>query len=103
MKTVKRVPITVEFVEEMPFDTIRENVLYVNKSTCRMRHHCLCGCGHLIDIPLSKINDNGKIYNGDSNWWDLTVKGDKVTVTPSILNRPCEGHYIITNGTANLV
>jgi hypothetical protein len=43
MQTVKKVPVRVEFVEEMPFDTIRENVLYVNKNTCRMRHRCLCG------------------------------------------------------------
>jgi len=103
MKTIKKVPVTIEFVEEMPFDTIQENVLYVDKKICRIRHHCLCGCGSLIDIPLSKIDDNGKIYTGNSNGWDLTVKGNKATITPSILNYPCKGHYIITNGIANLV
>ena len=103
MKTINKVPITVEFVEEMPFDTIQENVLYVDKKICRMRHNCLCGCGGLIDISISKINDNGKTYTGDSNGWNLIVKGDKVSITPSILNYPCKGHYIITNGIANLV
>jgi hypothetical protein len=103
MKTIKKIPVTVEFVEEMPFDTIQDNVLYVDKKTCRMRHNCLCGCKHLLDIPLSKIDDNEKIYTGDSHGWDFIVKGDKATITPSILNRPCNGHYIITNGIANLV
>jgi len=103
MRTIKKVPVTVEFVDEMPFDTIQENVLYVNKNTCRLRHLCLCGCGHLIDIPLSRINNNGQIYNGEPEWWHLTMNVDKVTITPSILNKPCNGHYIITNGIANLV
>jgi hypothetical protein len=103
MKTVKKVPVTVVFVEEMPFDTIQENVLYVNKKTCRMRHNCLCGCDGLVDIPLSTINDNGEIHTGEPGQWYLTMKRDKATITPSILNTPCNGHYIITNGMANLV
>lgn len=103
MKTIKKTPVTVEFVETMPFYEIQKNVLYVNKKTCRIRHHCLCGCGSLIDIPLSEINDNGKIYNDEPEWWYLTMNGNKVTITPSILNKPCNGHYIITNGIANLV
>jgi hypothetical protein len=102
MKTIKKIPVTVEFVDEMPFDTIQDNVLYVDKKTCRIRHNCLCGCDGLVDIPLSKINDNGKIYTGDSYGWDLDVKGDKVTITPSILNLSCNGHYIVTIRHDNL-
>jgi hypothetical protein len=44
MKTIKKIPVTVEFVEEMPFNTIQENVLYVNKKTCR-RRHCIITIG----------------------------------------------------------
>jgi hypothetical protein len=103
MKTIKKVPVTVEFVEEMPFDTICENVLYVNKNTCRMRHICLCGCGCFIDIPISTINDNGEIHNGEPKHWHLTMKGDKATLTPSVLTLPCKCHYILTNGVASLL
>ncbi|MDR2085807.1 MAG: hypothetical protein LBP72_01400 [Dysgonamonadaceae bacterium] len=103
MRTIKKVALTVEFVDKLDFDNIRENVLYVNKQTCYAYHDCLCGCKAPVNIPLKKISHDGETYFGDPNGWELTIKGNKVTITPSILNFPCGAHYIITNGIANLV
>ena len=103
MKTIKKVPIVVKFVNVLPFDEIEADILYVNKNEMRMRHLCLCGCKRMIDIPLQIIDDNGQISRQNNNGWSLTVSDECATVTPSILNNPCGGHYIITRGIANLV
>ena len=102
MKTIKKVPIVVKFVDTPPFD-VEDYVLYVDRKDMRMRHLCLCGCGRMIDIHLQIINDNGQISKQDNSGWSLTVSNERATITPSILNNPCGGHYIITNNMANLV
>lgn len=105
MKTLRKIEVTAEFVTEMPFHDIQENVLYVNKETMRCRHLCLCGCKSFIDIPLTSIQteDFTITSNDNEDWWHLTMKDGKATVKPSILNTPCNGHYVITKGIANII
>lgn len=106
MKTLKKIPVIVKFItnfDDFIADEVENDTLYVSKDSMKMAHNCLCGCGGFICIPLQNIDDNGEIFKENNNGWSLSVKDGKTTVTPSILNRPCEGHYIITNGIANLV
>lgn len=106
MRTLKKVPVTVEFItnfDDFVAGEVENDTLYVSKESMKIAHNCLCGCGGFVCIPLQRIEDNGEILTENNNGWNLKVKDCKATVTPSILNRPCEGHYIITNGIANLV
>ena len=66
MKTIKKVPVMVKFVNALPLD-VEGHVLYVDKKGMRMRHLCLCGCERMIDIHLQIINDNGQISKQDNN------------------------------------
>jgi hypothetical protein len=103
MKTLEKVPIRVEFVDEVPFENFERGVLYVSKKQMSLSHCCLCDCQRFVRLPLDRINDNGDVLTKNNNGWSLTIKDSKATVTPSILNHPCECHYIITNGIANIV
>jgi hypothetical protein len=90
MKTLRKIEVTVEEVEEIPlFSKVKENTLY--KSQDYLSHKCLCGCGACINLSIS---------NGG---WNYSENDGKATVTPSILNVYCKAHYIITNGVANMV
>jgi len=94
MRTIKKVPVTVEHVVLMPdYETSKENVIYVSREYSCAIHKCLCGCGGKTVTPLTK---------GE---WTLTENEKGVTMTPSILNSgmDCKSHYIITNGIANFV
>lgn len=90
MKTLKKVLVQVVAVDDIPLlSKMDENKLYVSKEY--MTHKCLCGCGSMINLPIT---------NGG---WNFSIEHGLASVTPSILNSGCNAHYIITNGIANLV
>lgn len=107
MKTLGKIPVTVQLVDELLLpDDIRENTFYFCKEKMYIQHNCLCGCGTYIALPINCIVLDGENNNGTAKhcWgWNAEINKGKLTVTPSILNHPCEGHYIITNGIANIV
>ena len=95
MKTIKKVSITPEFVETMPDGKLmKEGVIYISIKFNVAIHLCLCGCKIQTVTPFN-----------EKHGWELSVMGDKVTLTPSIGNQqfPCKSHYIITKGIANFV
>lgn len=95
MKTIKKVPVTLQEVVHLP-DTLQPNVIYYSEKSCVAVHLCLCGCGQLTVTPIYPDNDPEEM-------WHITRK-DKLTMTPSILQGAgCKSHYIITNGYANFV
>jgi len=107
MRTKKKVPVEIVFFEgnRPDWKDMEYGTIYVNKEYCEAYHKCLCGCNSNVSMPLDFIDIDDNIIKG--NWpkgnWGLTIKQGKATISPSILNRPCEGHYIITKGIANLV
>ena len=100
MKTLKKIPVTYEFVECIPdFDLMEPNVIYISKEHYISCHKCLCGCGNEAAMILNEgdwLDDSG---------WDYNINNNKITFTPSILNINCPNkyHYIITDGIANVV
>lgn len=90
MKTLKKVNIIPAFVDEIPRNLIKE-VLYISKKYEIAIHQCLCGCG------------NESVTSLKSGEWTLSEKDGKISMTPSILNRFCGTHYIITDNIANIV
>lgn len=91
MKTLKKVPVELVYVEFMP-DTMEFGKIYYSEKYHGSNHLCLCGCGQECYLPIMK------------NEWSLVDDNGKVTITPSILQRfECKSHYIITNGIGNIV
>lgn len=96
MKTLKKVPIELIRMAENEYLPKKENMefgkLYYSEYMNNCTHLCLCGCGHECYLPISDDD------------WNIVIKNNKVTITPSILQRfDCKSHYIITNGIANFV
>lgn len=95
MKTLKKVEIVPIWVDEIP-GTLKQGLFYISLKYMTASHLCLCGCGKLSVTPLAK------------DGWSLEMQkitGDKITITPSILNNNCpnKSHYIITKNVANFV
>jgi len=90
MKTIKKVEIQPVFVEFIP-EALEFGKVYISEEYEIAVHLCLCGCGNQSVTLLKK---------GE---WTLTVNNSKVTLKPSILNRICGAHYILTNNIANFV
>lgn len=103
MKTLEKVPMSVVFVHELPFENLERGVLYINKEKMLFAHRCLCDCERLVNIPIQRFEQDGVVESSNDSGWNLTIIGENATVTPSILNKPCECHYIITKGIANIV
>lgn len=92
METKRKVELTIEYLEQLPVPSkMKQDVLYVLKNRNIVSHKCLCGCDRVINLPI------------DKNGWTFRDDFGKATMTPSVLNHPCECHYIITNGVANIV
>jgi hypothetical protein len=94
MKTLRKVeiePVYLEFIPEQK--DMEQNKVYVSLEYMTASHLCLCGCGTLSVTP---INQNG---------WFLTDVDNKLTLTPSILNKLCpnKSHYILQKNVANFV
>jgi hypothetical protein len=94
MKTLKKVEIEPVYLEFIPKKKdMEQNKVYVSLQYMTSSHLCLCGCGNLSVTP---INQNG---------WFLTDVDNKLTLTPSILNKNCpyKSHYVITKNVANFL
>lgn len=96
MKTIKKVEIEVVFCEDdipqIPSE-YQENTVYVSEKNNRIALNCLCGCGSFINLPVN--NPQG---------WQLEIDSNrKISLIGSILQHPCEAHYIITKNVANFV
>lgn len=75
-----------EFVELIPKDLV-DGKLYVSRKYSTAVHKCCCGCGQKVVTPLRSTD------------WQLRVRGDRVSLWPSIGNWsfPCRSHYWIVN------
>ena len=87
MKTNSIVPI---YVDVFP-KTLEAGKLYISRKFKTAAHLCCCGCGNKVITPLKP----GK--------WNLTERGDKVSLSPSVGNWSfsCESHYWITNNSVD--
>jgi len=74
-----------EYVKFMP-KTLEVGVLYISKEFGSVLHLCACGCGRKSVTPIAPFWKDG---------WVLKEEGDKVTLSPSILNKVCKAHYWI--------
>ena len=94
MKTLRKVPITPVFVDEMPA-FIERGKVYISEIYSTSQHICLCGCDNMVYMPIT-----GGMF------WDLVKEKDgTVTFIGSVgnYNFPCKSHYIITKNVANFV
>jgi len=75
-----------QFVKFIP-EQLKDGVLYISKQYSTAAHKCCCGCGMEVITSLKPTD------------WSLQVKGNQVTLYPSIGNWgfPCQSHYWIRN------
>lgn len=95
MKTIKKITIEPIFIETMP-SNYEPNKVYISEKYEVSKHLCLCGCNTMVVMPFN-------ITGGDGNhYWGL-VKENNGTISfiGSVLQHPCEAHYIITKNIAN--
>lgn len=100
MKTLKRVPCTLEIVEEyIPAkEDMVQGVIYLSEKYHCAVHLCLCGeCGIQTVMPLNTETRH--------SGWDYSIKNNKVSFLQSVGNYqfPCKSHYIIIDNVANFV
>jgi hypothetical protein len=97
MKTIKKVAISVIYVDTIPDDKdMSEATLYVSEKYGSASHLCLCGCGNGTYTGLK--------HDIFPNQWELVKEPDgTVSIIGSIWNKcfPCNSHYIITKNVAN--
>ena len=81
---MKLATITAEFVDFIP-DVLQDGVVYVSDKHRIAMHRCCCGCRSEVVTPLSSVE------------WQLTRRGDAITMAPSIGNWAfeCKSHYFI--------
>ena len=88
------VEIIPRYVETIP-KPMEPGILYISKKYGVANHLCLCGCGDQSVTPF-EMQPNEK-------WWNLIENDGKVSIQPSILNHPCEAHYVITDNLGNFI
>jgi hypothetical protein len=94
MKTIARIPVTVEHVDVMPeLNDMQEHIIYYMESRSTAIHFCLCGCKETACTPINE------------DFWQIIETPKGATFTPSILNTNCPNryHYVITDGVANVL
>ena len=93
MRTIKKVEVKPKFCSYIPHE-MEQGIIYISEEFEVANHICLCGCG--VQCPTPMDEETG---------WSIIRNGDKITITPSILNPICpnKSHYIITNNIANFV
>lgn len=89
MKTIKKVSVSFEEHGDYLPEALSDSIVHISKEFEVAVHNCLCGCGIPTVTPLNK------------DGWSVDISNGKLTMKPSILNRVCGSHYIITNGVAN--
>lgn len=77
-----------KFIDNIPDEIIKEDVLYISLEYDITKHKCPCGCGSIIVASLSPAR------------YSITYDGESVSLYPSIgnWNLPCKSHYFIRNG-----
>jgi hypothetical protein len=94
MRTLKKIEVELVMLGEDEYvpEVMEFGKIYYSPILRGSSHLCLCGCGHPCYLPIKE---------GE---WNITRNGDKMSVTPSILQLfECGSHYIITNNVANFV
>ena len=93
MKTLRKEPVKIEYVESLPAQSkMQKNIIYVCENNNHATHLCLGCFERPVTVPMN-----------EPNGWQFKIENDIISVVGSFLNHPCECHYIITNGVANLV
>lgn len=92
MKTLKKIIIEPVFVETMPLlQDMEIHKVYISEKHSLSCHICLCGCETKVVMPLN-----------EPQWWQLVKElNGTVSFIGSVLQHPCEAHYIITKNVAN--
>ena len=76
---------------------VEEDTIYYEKEKGITIHRCPCKDKHPIVIFVTdKSIDKVKSSTDDSRW-NLALHEDKITMYPSLHNRPCNTHYFIEN------
>lgn len=96
MKTLKQVTIKPIFVNLMP-DHYEQGEVYISEPYKTSKHLCLCGCGDMVVMPL-----NRELFP-ETHWGLVKEANGRVSFLGSVLQHPCEAHYIITKNVANFV
>jgi hypothetical protein len=83
---MRTITIDYKFVEFIP-EELEEGTLYISKKYQTAVHKCCCGCGEEVVTPLTPTD------------WHLEIKGNKVSLNPSIGNwsYACRSHYFLHN------
>lgn len=79
----------VVFCDVIP-EVLEYGILYVSEKFETANHLCPCGCGNEVPIPISVTE------HCDLNW-EYRRNGDKITFSPSLLNKHCpnKAHYFV--------
>jgi hypothetical protein len=95
MKTLFKVEIEPVFVEEMP-PVYEQGKVYISEKYMVSKHLCLCGCDTMVVMPFEMGRSDGQYF-----WGLVKENNGKVSFIGSVLQHPCEAHYIITKNVAN--
>lgn len=81
-------------VEFMP-NELEQGKLYLSKEYKTVIHACACGCETRTVTPI----DNERHERGEDRWWGIypSWEAELISIQASILNKPCNAHYYITN------
>lgn len=80
------------FVDNVP-ENKEPGILYISMKYMTSIHLCPCGCGQPVVCGLQAPGPEGW---GWSHGWQITIEGDLVTLSPSILLMGgCRSHYVI--------
>ena len=94
MKTKSKVaiiPVILSDTEYAP-EILEDGKMYISSEYGVALHNCLCGCGNKCVITIGKPTT-----------WHIVIRDGLMSVTPSILNRICGAHYVITDNVANIL
>ena len=95
MKTLPRLKEVIpRLVDEVPArEELELGVVYLAPQYGTAVFLCPCGCGQETAISI-----NDEIWGKDVPHWDYKFENDKVSFSPSILQRTlCKSHFFITN------
>jgi hypothetical protein len=81
---MKMIPV---MVDELPGPSeCQPGRLYLTRDLKHSLHRCPCPCGRVVYLPTGP------------GGWTLSQNDAGTSLSPSILNHPCEAHYWIRDG-----